>query len=307
MKIVFIGPTLLTKACIEAVAPQYEILALFTLDKDSGEKKCRYTSFDVQSKKYGFQIFEVAKVSAFKNIKLIKSLEPDLIVEAGWSEIISQEIIDIPSKGAIGIHGAILPDFPGQASMNWALIQGKEKWGVTLMHLDRLADQGDIIATRHFDITLDDDIKSVHKKSDQASAKLLEDFLPLLEQNKAPRLLQDKTKSIRTKSRKAADGIIDWNKSAAEIYNWIRAQTAPFPGAFTLFQGKNLSIWKADPEHWDADGFSPGQVIDIEKKGIKVKTANTAIRITSVSYENRKFTAYDFAVDFQLKKGYQFD
>src|SRR3990167_10659770 len=191
MNIIVIGPTLLTKACIEEIAKQHNTLALFTLDEISGSKKSRYTTFFDQAERYNFKIYQVKKVNTPETISLIKSLNPDLIIGAGWSEIIPKEILEIPKKGTIGIHGAILPDIKGGASMNWALIQGEKEWGITLYYLVEKVDEGDIIATKKFKITLDDDIETLHYKSDLASADLLEENLHLIEQNKESRIRQD--------------------------------------------------------------------------------------------------------------------
>jgi len=308
MKVIFIGPTLLTKSCMEAAADHCTIQVLFTLDKKMGQKKCRYTPFDDQAKKFGFDIYEVKKINMPENIARIQSLKPDLIIEAGWSEIISKEVIDIPLKGTIGIHGAVLPDYPGQASMNWALINGEKKWGVTLMYLDQQADAGDIIAVREFDVTLTDDIKDVHKKSDIVSAELMKEFLPLIEQGKVPRIPQDVSKRKgRTGRRKLEDALINWNSSTRSIYNWIRAQTEPFPGAFTSFRGRRLHVWKADYEESDCHQFDPGQVTDIEGQGFRVKTQNNTIFVRELSYDGgERMSATEFSNFVNLKKGDQF-
>ena len=173
MNIIVIGPTLLTKACVEEITKNHKILALFTMDEISGSKKCRYTTFFDQAQNYNFKLCQVKKTNTPENFSLIKSLNPDLIIEAGWSELISPEILGIPQKGTIGLHGAILPDVKGGASLNWALIRGEREWGVTLYYLTEKVDQGDIIGIEKFTITIEDDIETLHYKSDLASEKLL--------------------------------------------------------------------------------------------------------------------------------------
>ena len=307
MNIIVIGPTLLTKACIEEIAKQHNILALFTLDEISGSKKSRYTTFFDQAERYNFKIYQVKKVNTPETISLIKSLNPDLIIGAGWSEIIPKEILEIPKKGTIGIHGAILPNIKGGASMNWALIQGEKEWGITLYYLVEKVDEGDIIATKKFKITLDDDIETLHYKSDLASADLLEENLHLIEQNKESRIRQDPSQGIKLPQRKPEDGRINWNKSTLEIYNWIRAQTHPFQGAFTFFKEKKLYIWKADHEEYSEREFKPGQITKINEYGIKVKTLNNSILLKRLNFENEtEQLAYDFALRNKLKIGDSF-
>ena len=307
MNVIVIGPTLLTKACIGEIAKQHNILALFTLDEISGSKKSRYTTFFDQAERYNFKIYQVKKVNTPETISLIKSLNPDLIIEAGWSEIIPKEILEIPRKGTIGIHGAILPNIKGGASMNWALIQGEKEWGVTLYYLVEKVDEGDIIATKKFKITLEDDIETLHCKSDLASEELLEENLHLIEQNKEPRIRQDPSQGIKLPQRKPEDSRINWNKNTLEIYNWIRAQTHPFPGAFTFFKDKKLYIWKAHHEEYPEREFKPGQITEIDEHGIKVKTPNNSILLKRLNFENEpEQLAYDFALRNKLKIGDSF-
>lgn len=305
MNIIIIGPTLLTKACIEEIAKNHKILALFTLDEISGSKKCRYTSFFCQAQKYNFKLYQVKKINTSETISLIKSLNPDLIIEAGWSEIIPKEILEIPKKKTIGIHGAILPNIKGGASLNWALIRGEKEWGVTLYYLAEKIDQGDIIGIKKISITLEDDIETLHNKSDLASVELLKQYLPLIERDAAPRIPQDPSKGIKLPQRKPEDGKIDWNKNTLEIYNWIRAQTHPFPGAFTFLEKKKkIYIWKASYKEYIEKEFKSGQITQINKEGIKVKTSNNSILIKRLNFENEpEQWAYDFALRNNLKIG----
>jgi len=307
MNIIVIGPTLLTKACIEEIAKNHRILALFTLDEISGSKKCRYTTFFGQAQKYNFKLCQVKKVNTPENLSLIKSLDPDLIIETGWSEIVPKEILEIPQKGTVGLHGAILPDVRGGASLNWALIRGEKEWGVSLYYLAKKVDQGDIIGIKNFNITLEDDIDTLHHKSDLASAELLKEYLPLIEQDKAPRIPQDPSKGIKLPQRKPEDGKIDWNKASPETYDWIRAQTHPFPGSFTFFKDKELYIWKASYKEYDEKEFEPGQITEIDEDGIKVKTSNNSILIKRLNFKNEpEQWAYDFALKNDLKVGDSF-
>jgi methionyl-tRNA formyltransferase len=304
VNVIVIGATLLTRACMEEIGQKYNIVALFTLSKESGQKKCRYATFDDLAQFLDFEIFEVDKINTEESIKRIKKLNPDLIIEAGASELISKEIIDIPRLGTIGIHGAILPDERGMASLNWALIRGEEEWGVSLYYLDLKAGEGDIVGIRKFEITLDDDIKSLHQKSDIASAALLREYLPLIQEGEAPRTSQKELEGNFTKARKEEDGLIDWNQPTLSIYNWIRAQTKPFLGAFTHLNGQKIKVWKARYTNFDISGSKEGEIVESDKDGIKVKTIDGSILCTLLeSNDQGKTNAEQFAQENNLKAG----
>ncbi len=308
MRIAIIGPTLLTKICLTGLLKQKkdEIVALFTLDDSLAKKKCRSVRFDDICSKYKVPLYKVKDINDEKAIGLMKRLSPDVIFELGWSQIISNEILQIPKKGCIGIHASLLPKNRGGASLNWALIKGAKKWGVTLYYLDEDIDKGKIIDQELFSITMDDDIKTVHDKSDMASAGLLIRNLDDIRNDTVKPTTQDNKKANYLPRRSPEDGIIDWNKTSLELYNWIRALTHPFPGAFTPHQGKKLFIWKSflPDKKENAKPGRPGQVIDVKREGVLVRTKDSSLLLKQLQFENSaELGAYDFAKKYKIKAG----
>ena len=326
MKTAVIGPTLHTYYGIEEIAKYCDIKALFTLPLKQGLRKARYATFEDQADKYGFEIFhDEHNLDDSKVTKRFRDLDLDLIIELGSSKIIPAEIIESSRYGCIGSHGAKLPYIRGGASMNWAIINGENEWGVSIFYLTPGIDEGILISTANFDINNQDTINTVHDKSDYATMRMLGEFLnnfkpkeefehqelEIIKLNPSPKdadftkimewneYIKSKYKEYKSSNkrnaiflpqRKPQDGIINWNSQAREIYNFIRAQTGPyFPGAFTMYKGKKLFVLDSELDFFlsvNHSRYKPGTIIDIlDNIGILVKTSYDYLRLTRVRLE----------------------
>ncbi|MCF0248037.1 MAG: formyltransferase [Synergistes sp.] len=180
-------------------------------------------------------------------VEYFKSLDPDLVLSFYYRALIPKAVLDVPRLGAYNIHGALLPKYRGRACVNWAVLNGEQETGATLHVMTEEADRGDIVDREAVSIEFTDTAHDVFLKVADAARNIIARSLPLLEAGTAPREPQDESEATYFGRRRPKDGEIDWNKSAVEIYNLIRAVTHPFPGAFTEFDGKKYFIWKARP------------------------------------------------------------
>ena len=176
----------------------------------------------------------------------LTACKPELIIVIGWYHIIPASLLK--KYTFAGIHASLLPDYSGGAPLVWAIINGEKRTGVTFFYFDEGVDSGDIIAQQEIEITEDDTIKTIYRKVELVSVEILKKFLPLLTQGKAPRIKQDETKRKVYAQRKPDDGEIDWNWDSKKIKDFVRAQTKPYPGAFTIINNKKVIIWDADIE-----------------------------------------------------------
>jgi len=181
-------------------------------------------------------------------IKNIISLKPELIIVAGWHYLLSSEILNIPTLGAIGLHASLLPKYRGGSPLTWQLINGEKEGGISLFYLEDGGgvDTGHIIGQEFFPINDEDTIKELMDKSRTGAINLLEKYLPLIEQGTAPKIKQDESQATVYKQRVPSDGEINWDDSIINIKNFIRAQTKPYPGAYTIINNKKITIWDAD-------------------------------------------------------------
>lgn len=177
---------------------------------------------------------------------LIRSVNPDVILVMGWYYMLKKQTRELAKFGAWGIHASLLPNYAGGAPLVWAIINGEKETGVTLFRMDDGVDDGDIIAQSKFDITDLDDIRTVYQKALEASNKILEEVML---KNEPPSFSpQDKSAIKIFRQRNPQEGEIDWSWDAKKIKNFIRAQTKPYPGAWTVISGKKITLWSADIE-----------------------------------------------------------
>lgn len=259
MRVLFIGATKLGLLCCEEIAKQSVICGVvsspqkFSISYSKSKvKNVQHADFKSLAGELEVPYFETQEgMKSDACVEFVRNCNPDLIVVIGWYYMVPKNIRDIPRFGAVGIHASLLPKYSGGAPLVWAIIEGETETGVTLFYLDKGIDSGDIIAQRRITITDDDTIKTVYDKAEQASIEIVAKYIPLLGKGAAPRIKQDESKRAIYPQRSPEDGKIDWSWDVRRIRNFIRAQTKPYPGAFTIIDGKKVTIWSADIEEYE--------------------------------------------------------
>ncbi len=213
----------------------------------------------------------------------VRRLRPDLIISVYYRRLLSPAILTIPSLGAINMHGSLLPKYRGRAPLNWVLVHGESRTGVTLHHMDAKADHGDIIGQREVPIAVEDTALTLSRKLTAAARTLLAEMSPLILAGRAPRIAQDHAAATTCRRRTPADGLIEWSRSAWEIYNLIRAVTRPFPGAFTFWAGRQVFLWSARPPRGRQSSASPGTILGIGDGGtLEVATGDGILEVLRI-------------------------
>ena len=176
----------------------------------------------------------------------LRELRPDIIIVVGWYYMLPRSLRELAPLGAAGLHASLLPKYRGGAPLVWATINGETRTGVSFFYFADAVDDGDIIGQESFEIAFEDDIAALVQKASRASVDLIKQYVPALANRNAPRVKQDHTQATVVPQRKPEDGLIDWQAcSARQAYDWIRAQTRPYPGAFTFLGPEKVTIWKA--------------------------------------------------------------
>ena len=176
----------------------------------------------------------------------LKALELDYIFVAGWSELLSSKLINLPKKGTIGFHPSKLPRDRGRSVLAWQILEGYEKSALSMFFYNDIPDGGDIIGQDDFSIENNDTIQDVLLKVNQSTTNLMKSFFPLIRQGVAPRRKQNLEEGNFRRLRKAKDSIINWNQNAQIIYNLIRAITDPYPNAVGVIENKEYKIYKSE-------------------------------------------------------------
>ncbi len=256
MKIIFFGATKFSEELLDHLLENnIKPICLFTIPE---EFSISYSETKVKNYNYS----DINKIAVRNNIpcyyidssehekitndyfELINKLKPDLILILGWYYFVPKKIRDIAPHGAWGIHASLLPSYAGGAPLVWAMINGEKETGVTLFKLDDGIDDGDIIAQNKIVIEFHDTIKEVYDKVILDSKKILLNAIINIDNIKFKK--QNKDQLTIYPQRKPDDGEIDFERSSMEIYNFIRAQSFPYPGAFfRTVDGKKIIIEKA--------------------------------------------------------------
>jgi methionyl-tRNA formyltransferase len=272
--------------CLDALIQNDEyVLAVITHKDDPGEE-IWFRSVAGLAKKYGIPAHTPESVNTPDWIERIRSWAPDLILSFYYRSMISEEILNIPRLGAFNMHGSLLPKYRGRAPINWAVLHGEKSTGVTLHHMVKQADAGDIVEQEAVPIGPDDTARDVFDRCVKAARVVLERQIDALTQGTAPRRKQDESQATYFGGRTPEDGRIDWTAGAEKIYNLIRAVTQPYPGAFTDVDGKKLFIWWAKPV--PGPGGTPGQIVSTDP--LIVATGSGDLELINWEWEDEEDT-----------------
>ncbi|MGD0230014.1 MAG: formyltransferase [Syntrophorhabdales bacterium] len=267
--------------CLQALLDSaISVSALFTHRDDPGEE-IWFRTPRVLAEKHHIPVFEPASLGDPAWIEHIRRLEPDYLFSFYYRNMLPREILDIPRIAPLNLHGSLLPKFRGRCPVNWVLIEGERRTGVTLHVMEVKPDAGEIVARKEVGITFEETAHTLSLKLAAAAAALMRETIPALETGAFERRPQVGASSYYG-GRRPEDGAIDWDRGAMDIYNLIRAVTHPYPGAFTFLDGRKLFIWRASPEEGAAEG-RPGMVVSTEP--LLVKTGRGVLRVTSLQVE----------------------
>jgi len=208
---------------------------------------------------------------------VVEQCAPQVVFVVGWYWIIDPMALTTAPGGYFGVHASLLPKYRGNAPLVWAMLNGEERTGVSLFRLDNGIDTGDIVAQKVFSIEPSETIKDVLAKAEIATAELLLTHAREILEGKASFRKQDHTFASYCGLRRPEDGQIDWNQPAQSVYNFIRAQTRPYPGAFTITpDGQIVRIWRASIFPYPYYGV-PGRVGEKYAKGVVVACGEGAL------------------------------
>jgi UDP-4-amino-4-deoxy-L-arabinose formyltransferase/UDP-glucuronic acid dehydrogenase (UDP-4-keto-hexauronic acid decarboxylating) len=256
-----------------------EVSAVITHRDDPAENRW-FESLGAMAESMGMPVYYPEDVNKQEWVDIIRGLSPDVILSCYYRNMIKEDILAIPRLAALNLHGSLLPAYRGRCPVNWQIIHGETKGGITLHHMVKKADAGDIVAQKEIDISETDTAFTLFKKMESAAYDLLKEFMPKVMDGTAPRIPQDHSLATYFGGRRPEDGIIDWSLPARNIYNLIRAVTWPYPGAFSFLRGSKLIIWRA--EHLDGVelGLAPGKV-RVDRGKVFVQTGKGVLRIVS--------------------------
>ena len=223
--------------CLKVLVAYGIHVPLVVTHEDSPDETVWFDSVAGMAAEYGIPCTTPDDPNTPELLQRISDLDPDFLFSFYYRKMLKAPLLAVAERGALNMHGSLLPLYRGRAPVNWAVLHGERRTGATLHYMTEKPDQGDIIARTAVPILPDDTAQDVFDKVTLAAELTLYDVLPSLVDGTAPRIPQDGNAGSYFGARRPEDGIIDWSRDAATIHNLVRAVAPPYPGAFTAVGG----------------------------------------------------------------------
>ena len=295
MRLAFLGtPAFAVPTLERLVARGHQVLAAVTHpDRPKGRgQTLAPPPVKEAALRLGVPVYQPERIKRPESVDYLRSLAPEAMVVVGYGQIIPQSIIDIPPLGILNVHASLLPRYRGAGPIQWAIVNGETVTGVTIMRIDAGLDTGPMLLKAATAIGADETALDLGRRLSVMGADLLIEALDALAAGRIVPQPQENAQASYAPMLKKEDGRIDWSRSAAQIHNQVRGMQ-PWPGAYSIFRGGALHVWRARPVEAGA-GHPPGTLVRI--KPLLVACGAGALELIEVQMEGRKrMPAADFA------------
>ena len=297
MRIIVNGQQAFGKAVLEALLERQkaggpdQVVAVFCAPDKEGRPADPIKEAALE---HGVPLYQPASYKDEATLAELRALEPDLMAMAYVIVFVPEAARDLPTHGSICFHPSLLPLHRGPSSINWPIIGGATKTGLTIFYPDDGLDEGDILLQKEVEIGPDDTLGTVYfNKIFQLGVEAMLESIDLIREGRAPRIRQDHGQATYESWCRKADAEIDWSKPAAEVYNLIRG-TNPQPGAWTRLDGRTLQIF--DSARDDGASGAPGEIVALDDTGFTVAAGSGGVTVKRVRPEGAgKVPAAEFA------------
>jgi methionyl-tRNA formyltransferase len=283
-RILFFGYSEVGYECLSLLLERGDNVVALITHADNPNEKIWFKTPAVAAKEKGVPVFTPENVNNPEWREKIAALKPDLILSVYYRNMIGTKILDLPPLGAWNLHGSLLPAYRGRAPINWAVLHGEPRIGMTLHRMVKSADAGAIVDQEGVDIGPRDTAEQAFRKVLPCARKVLARQIDALLAGTAQETPQDESKVTYFRGRKPEDGRINWGQTSKQIFNLIRAVTDPYPGAFTDVGPARLMVWWAETDSPATRGRkgAPGEVLSIAP--LVIATADGALELTKTEW-----------------------
>lgn len=293
LKIVFMGTATFSQAVLEAlIANNYPVKMVVTQpDRVVGRKKqIKMPEVKEVALKHDIPVFQPENIKA--DYQPVIDLKPDVIITAAYGQLIPQEILDVPRLGCINVHASLLPKYRGGAPVHYAILDGDDKTGVTIMYMVKKMDAGNIIYQKETPIAPDETVGELYDRLSKIGAEALIEALPDIIAQTNSSQVQDENQVSYAPVITREQEKINFARSAQDVHNQIRGLN-PWPGAYTTYQGKTVKIYKGFVHNCENarthhSHQSPGTIVKIFKDAIGVKVEDGVYIITEFQLEGKR-------------------
>lgn len=304
MKIIFMGTPDFSAKVLEKLHANYPVSAVITNpDRPAGRGNAlRPSALKLQALKLGIPVLQFERVS-LEGIGSVAALEPDLIVTAAFGQILSEKFLSVPKFGVLNVHASLLPKYRGASPIQWAILNGDEYSGVTIMRTVKQVDAGDILLSERVRIMPNETAGQLFDRLADLGGEAICKAVAEIESGTAVFTPQNDAEATHCGMIKKEDGLIDFGKTAAELDRFVRGMT-PWPSAYTYLDGKMLKVYAVE-KVWDSVERECGAVAFASaKEGLGVQAADGVVRLREVQAEGAKrMTDVGFMCGHAVKVG----
>ncbi len=287
MRLVFMGTPQFAVLPLRAlVAAGHDIAGVVTrIDKPSGRNRILTAPpVKLAAQEAGLTVYQPRRVREPEFIETLRKINPAAIVVSAYGQILPKEILSLPKYGCINIHASLLPAYRGAAPINWAVIRGETRTGITIMQMDEGMDTGAILLQESIPIDPRDTAGTLTEKMARLGATMIAAALPLIETGKLAPVVQDGSKATLAPILKKEDGLVDWTMPAVDIHNRVRG-LSPWPGAYTFLDGKIVKLIETETA---SGAGEPGLVFLSDRNVLTVCTGSGLLRIIRIQPEGKR-------------------
>jgi methionyl-tRNA formyltransferase len=287
-RLIFMGTPAFAVPSLEALAREYEVVAVVTQPDRPARRGRQLTPSTVKEAalRWGLPVLQPESLRHENVVAQLRDLEPRVMVVAAYGEILRPQVLAIPPAGVINVHPSLLPKYRGASPIEGALLAGEQETGVTIMLMDEGMDTGPILAQRSVAVEPEDSAGSLGERLARLGAELLLETLALWLDGRIEAQRQDDARATYTRPISKEDAVIDWEQPAMEIWHRVRAYN-PRPGARTWWEGDQLNVLRGRPlAEWKGQG-GPGRVVQTTS-GVAVVTGQGALLLEEIQLAGKR-------------------
>ena len=312
MRIVFMGTPQFALPSLEALIEYGEVRGVVTQpDRPKGRgRKVQASAVKAAAERYQLPIYQPTDLHHSEFMDWLREREPEIIIVVAYGAILPSKILQLPKKGCLNAHPSLLPKYRGAAPIEWAIIKGEKKTGITIILMNEKMDEGDIILQESVGIGPNDTAGVLGERLAPLAPKLLTESLEKIRQGKAVYMPQNDREATYAPPLKKEDGLIDWGTSGQDIHNLVRGLNSR-PGAYTYLKGKRettLKVWETElVSHptFPVQNSQPGKILEVIKdRGMVVATGDGTILLKEVQGEGgKRMSVSDYLKGHPLEVG----
>jgi methionyl-tRNA formyltransferase len=307
LRIAFLGTADFAVPALTALAhAEHTIAGVFTRpDRPAGRgRKLRPPPVKAAAETLGLPVYQPPRVSVGEGLAELRTVAPDLILTIAYGEILREEVLSLPPRGAVNLHASLLPKYRGAAPIQWALLNGETATGVTAQWMARELDAGDIILQRSLAIGPEEDFGSLHDRLARLAAEMAVETVALIARGEAPRTAQEAVAATFAPPIAREDLLLDWRAPGAAVVARVRA-FSPSPGARTTHEGRSVKVLAARLVKRERRPRGvPGAVVETGREGFMVAAGEDGVLVLRVQPEGRKpMSGADYVLGYHVRTG----